>query len=224
MVTAAPVERDAVLGDRKPAIGMVDGLEVHRTSTPAGLLDVACLGVGAVLAAVGTGCLLRDARRSYDLVLSAGIGGGFAAAPIGSVVVAEAVVQADLGAETATGGFTSMAELGWGPVRFGTDGVLAAALADRLQPVCGAVLTVSTVTGTRDRAERLQAAHPDAVAEGMEGAGVGLAAARAGVAFGEIRTISNRVGPRDRDNWQIGAALAALTGAFDRLLAEPLGT
>ena len=37
---------------------------------------------------------------------------------------------------------------------------------------------------------------------------------RAGVAFGEVRAISNLVGPRDRDAWDIPLALRALAGAL----------
>jgi futalosine hydrolase len=47
----------------------------------------------------------------------------------------------------------------------------------------------------------------------MEGFGVAVAAQQAGVAFAELRTVSNRIGPRDRDSWRIGDALAALARA-----------
>jgi futalosine hydrolase len=225
VVTAVAAERDAVLGDRTPAIGMLDGLEVHRAPTPAGLLDVACLGVGAVAAAVGTSCLLGGINRGgYDLVLSAGIAGGFAGVELAALVVADSVVHADLGAETADGEFSSMAQLGWGAVRFPVDQALSTLLASRLDARCGAVLTVSTVTGSQQRADRLLAAYPDAIAEAMEGVGVCQAADRAGVRFGEVRAVSNPVGPRDRGNWAIKPALAALGAAFDQLLAEPLTT
>jgi futalosine hydrolase len=132
------------------------------------------------------------------------------------------VVHADLGAETADGGFCSLADLGWGAVRFPLDPALAGELARRATATVGAVLTVSMVTGTGARAEALLAAHPDALAEGMEGIGVYQAAARAGVPFAEVRAISNQVGPRDRDSWQVEQALAALSRAFDGILAEPL--
>lgn len=218
VVTAATAERDAVVAGLLPAIGMVDGLKVHRAMTPAGLIDVVCGGIGPVAAAVATSCALR---AGYDLVLSAGIAGGFPATEIGGVAVADAVVHADLGTETAHG-FASMAELGWGPVRFDVDSGLAGELARRSSGVLGAVLTVSTVCGTQARADRLRAAHPDAVAEAMEGVGVCRAAQRAGVPFGEVRTISNRVGPRDRDSWRVGDALSALTVAFRSMLDSPL--
>jgi len=218
VVTAVAAERDAVLAGRQPAVGTVAGLQVHRALTPAGLLDVVCGGVGPVAAAVTAGCLLGE---DYSLAVSAGIGGGFPAAAVGAVVVADAVVHADLGAETAEG-FVSMAELGWGAVRYPVDPGWSAVLSHRTGAVTGAVLTVSTVTGSRQRADQLLASHPDAVAEGMEGVGVCLAAARAGVPFAELRAIANPVGPRDRDAWRVEDALAALGAAFDRLLAEPL--
>jgi futalosine hydrolase len=218
VVTAAAAERDAVVAGRHPAIGMVDGIEVHRAITGAGMVDTIASGIGPAASAVATGCVLR---RGYDLVMSAGIAGGFPAAEVGSVIVAHAVVHADLGAETADG-FVSMADLGWGPVRFELDQRLSESLAHRTGATLGAVLSVSTVTGSQARAEQLRAAHPDAVGEAMEGIGSYLASARHGVPFAELRTVSNRVGPRDRDAWRIGEALAALTAAFDRLLDRPL--
>ena len=218
MVTAVAAERDAVLAGRHAATGTVAGLQVHRVLTPAGLLDVVCGGVGPVAAAVSTGSLLPT---GYTLAVSAGIGGGFPGAELGAVAVADAVVHADLGAETAEG-FVSMADLGWGAVRYPVDPAWAAALSSRTGAVTGAVLTVSTVTGSQQRADRLLASHPDAVAEGMEGVGVCLAAARAGVPFAELRTIANPVGPRRRESWRVSDALGALHAAFDRVLAEPL--
>jgi futalosine hydrolase len=85
--------------------------------------------------------------------------------------------------------------------------------------VVGDVLTVSTVTGTAPRTTDLLARHPDAVAEAMEGFGVATAAALAGVPYAELRTISNPVGPRDRDAWRIREALDALGEAAARLMA-----
>ncbi|HEU4962722.1 MAG TPA: futalosine hydrolase, partial [Bacilli bacterium] len=67
-----------------------------------------------------------------------------------------------------------------------------------------------TVTGTADTAARLVERFPDAVAEGMEGAGVAAAAVLHGVRYAELRAISNPVGPRDRSAWRIPEALGAL--------------
>jgi futalosine hydrolase len=220
VVTAAAAERDAVLTGRAPTIGMLDGMEVHRALTPAGLLDVIATGVGPVTAALSTA---RALRSGYDLVISSGIAGGFTSVDIMGVVVATAVVHADLGAETADG-FASMADLGWGPIRFELEQAIVAEFVHRTDAIAGAILTVSTVCGSQTRAEELQVAHPDAVAEAMEGVGSYLAASQAGTPYAELRTISNRVGPRIRDQWRVAEALNALTRAFDALLASPLPT
>jgi futalosine hydrolase len=47
----------------------------------------------------------------------------------------------------------------------------------------------------------------------MEGFGVASAARQAGLAFGELRTVANPVGPRDRAAWRVPDALAALAVA-----------
>lgn len=217
VVTAAPAERDAVVAGRNAAIGMVDGIEIHRALTGAGLVDAIAGGVGVAAAAVATSCVLRN---GYDLVVSAGIAGGFPAAER-PIAVARAIVHADLGARTPNG-FVSMSDLGWGPTRFELSDPLVQTLAERTDGVTGAVLTVSTVTGSQERADELLAANPDAVAEAMEGIGVHRAADQAGVTFAELRSISNPVGPRNRDEWRIDAALTALSDAFDAALSEPL--
>ncbi|NGN69632.1 futalosine hydrolase [Streptomyces sp. A7024] len=174
-------------------------------------------GVGPAAAAAAAADAL--ARGSYDLVISAGIGGGFAeVAPVGSLVVADEIVAADLGAETPDG-FVPVTGLGFGTVRHEPPRELANAAAEATGAVLGTILTVSTVTGSAARAETLRRAHPRAAAEAMEGFGVAEAAARAGVPVLEIRAISNPVGPRDREAWRIKDALTALTAAFEVLPA-----
>lgn len=171
-------------------------------------------GVGPAAAAAATAAALDG----FELVLSAGIGGGFAPLVPGDVAVASAVAFADLGAETADG-FVPLSSLGFGIDRYEVDATLAADLAARCDGRLGTIVTVATVTGTAATAEALRARFPDAVAEGMEGAGVAAAAARRGVRFGELRAISNPVGPRDRDAWQIPLALAALGRAVAEVTA-----
>jgi len=56
----------------------------------------------------------------------------------------------------------------------------------------------------------------------MEGFGVASAARLADVAFVELRTISNLVGPRDREAWRLTEALAALETAAGSLPAALL--
>ncbi|MEU0136430.1 futalosine hydrolase [Streptomyces sp. NPDC006296] len=215
VVTAVPAERDAVtraFGTGAEVRG-VPGGELHR----AGPFDVLAGGVGPAAAAAATAfALAAPAPEPYALVVSAGIGGGFApAAPLGSLAVATGIVAADLGAATADG-FVPVTGLGFGRDTFLPPGDLVRDLAEATGAVPGPVLTVSTVTGSAARTAELLAAHPGAVAEAMEGFGVAEAADRFGVPALELRAVSNTVGPRDRAAWRIGDALAALTAAFGK--------
>ncbi|MEU8674180.1 futalosine hydrolase [Streptomyces sp. NPDC048560] len=216
VVTAVPVERDAVtraFGDGQPQAHFVRGAEIHR----AGGFDVLAGGAGPAAAAASAAFALAAAPVPYELVVSAGIGGGFApAAPVGSLVVASGIVAADLGAETPDG-FVPVTGLGFGRDRYLPPRSLVRAVASATGAVSGTVLTVSTVTGSAARASALLAAHPGAVAEAMEGFGVAEAAERFGVPVLELRAVSNAVGPRDRAAWRIGEALSALTEAFGKI-------
>lgn len=207
VVTAVDAERDAVLQGLRQAPS----------------IDVISAGVGPAAAAASTAAAL--AAADYRLVISAGIGGGFfGQAPIGSIVLANNIVAADLGAETGDG-FASLDELGFGSARIAADadwsrcflGRLAAAgLSVKLAPV----ITVSTVTGTAATAAARAAFVPGAAAEGMEGYGVATAAMLQRIPVVEIRAISNPVGPRDRGAWRIKEALQALKAAFSELQQE----
>lgn len=199
VVCAAPVERDAVLA----GLAGLDG---------GAAVDVTACGIGPVAAAVTTSRLLSEAQADgrVDLVLSAGIAGGFTGrAGKCATVVASRSVFADLGAET-DDGFLDLALLGHADAQ-ALDSPVAGRLAALLPgSITGTVLTLSTMTGTDAAGERLAAAHPDAVAEAMEGFGVAAAAVAAGCAWGEVRTISNAVGRRDRSRWDLPGALDGL--------------
>lgn len=188
--------------------------------------DVQLAGVGPASAAASTATALARAVQTadgpYSLVLSAGIGGGFAeVAGVGSLVVASKIIAADLGAETPDG-FAGVDELGFGSPRIAVADELAARWAAALReaglPVHhGPILTLSTVTGTAETAQRLAKRYPGAGAEAMEGFGVAEAARQFGVPVLELRAISNAVGPRQRELWKIGDALQALEQACAKL-------
>jgi futalosine hydrolase len=200
VATAVPVERDAVA-------------RAFEGSSAA--VDVIAVGVGPALAAAATATAL--VRTPYTLVVSAGIAGGFAPhAPVGSLVVADEITAADLGAETPDG-FLPVTELGFGSVTHRPPDALVRDAVAATGARAGAVLTVSTVTGSAERAAALRERHPTALAEAMEGFGVAEAAALHGVAVLEVRAVSNPVGPRDRAAWRIGDALNALTEGFGKL-------
>ncbi|MGG4492477.1 futalosine hydrolase [Brevibacillus reuszeri] len=200
VVTSVEAERDAVLR------GLQDD---NRFTLLVG-------GVGPASAAASTAAVL--ATNSYDLVICAGICGGFIGqAGVGSVVVASEIICADLGAETADG-FSDVDQLGFGSSRVAIDKELATKVTEAIQskglPVkMGQVLTLSTVTGTAETAAALAKRMPDAAAEAMEGYGVAIAAQQRGVPVLEIRTVSNAIGPRDKSAWRIKDALIALEQA-----------
>ncbi|MEV5527979.1 futalosine hydrolase [Streptomyces prunicolor] len=200
VATAVPAERDAVARAFTHSAGFT--------------CDVIAAGVGPAAAAAATAVAL--AGTPYDLVVSAGIAGGFQPeAPVGSLVIADEITVADLGAETPDG-FVPVTELGFGTVTHRPPSALVRDLAAATGARTGAVLTVSTVTGTAARATELRARHPRALAEAMEGFGVAEAAAAHGIPVLELRAVSNPVGPRDRTAWRIGDALAALTEGFGK--------
>jgi futalosine hydrolase len=199
VVTAVAAERDAI-----------------RSAASSAELTVVAGGVGPACAAAASATALAAAE--YDLVLCAGIAGGFVPTNVGDVVVASSIVFADLGAETPAG-FVPVSELGFGSERYDVAPAVVADLDARTGAAAGAILTVATVTGTAPTAAALLRRYPDAVAEAMEGAGVATAAVLAGVPFGEVRAISNLVGPRDRDAWRIPEALTALGRAFAAIVA-----
>lgn len=205
VVTSVSAEKDAVLR----------GLQGD------GRFDVLVAGVGVAAAAAFTATALT--AFEYGLVINAGIGGGFVGkAEVGSLVVANEIIAADLGAETSEG-FCSLDELGFGFTRIHVDAglmtwVTEAMRAAGLLVTAGPVLTVSTVTGTAATAIELAKRVPGATAEAMEGYGVATSARNCGLPILEIRAISNAVGPRDRSAWRIKEALDVLESASSVLL------
>lgn len=211
VVTAVAAERDAVERGLR-CLGRPSGPDI----------TIAVIGVGPAAAAAGTARLLALAElagQPYGVVLCAGIAGGFAGrAAVGDLVVATASLAADLGAQDGEN-FHSLDELGFGATRAAVPAEVTSWLRSALPAaLAGIILTVSSATGSSRRAAWLRSRYPEAVAEAMEGFGVATAAAGAGVAFGELRAVSNPVGPRDRATWRIPQALSALETAVATLL------
>ncbi|MDW7673529.1 MAG: futalosine hydrolase [Bacillota bacterium] len=204
IMTSVQAERDAILA----------GLAGHNS------FNVQLAGVGPISAAIKTTKAL--ATGQYQLVISAGIAGGFAErAEVGSLVVGSYMVAADLGVETLNG-FNSLDMLGFGSTEIQgeaalIEGITGALRAGNVPVNIGPILTVATATGTAERAVELARRVPGATAEAMEGFGVALAAKEYGAKVMELRAISNLVGPRDRAAWRIEDALKALTAAMSVL-------
>ena len=196
--------------------------------------DVVVAGIGPAAAAAGTAHALATDR--YGGCVSLGICGAFrGTAEIGDVVVATELVAADLGADSPAG-FLGLGALGWADEVAPVDPALLSRVVARLRGirrsvapgpsdetnavVTGPVLTVSTVTGTRARADELALRH-GAVAEAMEGWGVRTAAAVHGLPVLEVRTVSNLVDDRDKGSWDFATAFEALDRVGAALLEDP---
>lgn len=212
---------------RPPRILFVTAVEAERQAVLNGWPEARAIaaGVGPANAAAATAFALAEAE--CDLVVSIGIGGGFPGrAEIGSLVLADAIVAADLGAESPDG-FIGLDKLGFGtaaePVDLRWHARLKAALeSEGLAVLTGTALTVSTATGTAETAALRAKLAPEAAVEGMEGSGAAAAARMKGIPAAELRAVSNPVGPRDRGAWRIAKALQALetaAAAFRKHLA-----
>lgn len=178
-------------------------------------------GVGLPLTSYALGRVLG--LEEWNLVINAGIAGSLTPDhKPGSVVQVITERFADLGVEEADGHFTSVHEMGLieaGQKPFDADGRMHNQHAqgfDFLPQVHG--ISVNRVHGTAASIERLRAKYPDAEVESMEGAAFFYACLMEQRSFLEIRSISNFVEPRNRDNWEIEKALAALNETLIALL------
>ncbi len=130
----------------------------------------------AVPAASSTAAALTAAALDgtpYDLVVSTGIGGGFQPeAPVGIPRRRRRDHRGGPGAEQTADGFLPVTELGFGTVSHRPPPSLVREVVSATGGRAGTVLTVSTMTGSAERAAELRARHPRALAEAMEGFGV----------------------------------------------------
>jgi futalosine hydrolase len=186
--------------------------------------NIVVAGVGVAAAATTTAITLTN--QPYQLVINTGIAGGFVGrADVGSLVVANEIICADLGTETDEG-FLPLDQLGLGATgvkvnEAAKETIIAAFKQANLKVAAGQILTLSKVTGTQETTDQLMKRYPDAVAEGMEGFGVATAALKCGIPVLEIRSISNAIGPRDRESWKIKEALIELEEA-SKIISEVL--
>jgi futalosine hydrolase len=226
VVTAVDAEREAATRHLEPCGPVIVGHYAGASfTTAAGPVHAFTCGVGPVEAAITTATLLA-VEASYDVVVNAGIAGGFKGrVAIGDIVLANLSTFADLGVRT-DDGFMTLREMG-----LHQDSSLALGdqrLVDRIaaarQLTSGEVLTLACMTGTEADAEELARRHPRALAEAMEGFGViSAVGGYDNVRFvAEVRAISNLVGRRDRSTWNIPLAFDALAEAMAALLEDPL--
>jgi futalosine hydrolase len=150
-----------------------------------------------------------------DLAINAGIAGSFRDdLPAGEVVIPVSDCFADAGIDTGKG-FMTLAEAGLEdpdqyPFRGGkiiAENKYVKKATGLLKPV--KAITVNTSTGSTETIERLVNKY-DPDIETMEGATFFYICTREEIPFLALRSISNRVEPRNREKWDIRLALYKL--------------
>ncbi|TWR24345.1 futalosine hydrolase [Mucilaginibacter achroorhodeus] len=170
-------------------------------------------GVGMVATAYALGRELSTNR--YDLAVNLGIAGSFDRnIALGEVVEVIIDTLAELGAEDDEK-FLPIDEMGFGKGAFAASRSLNE-IADLGLKNCSAI-TVNTVHGNEHSIAKLKQ-RMNVEIESMEGAAFFYACTEAKVACFQLRSVSNYVEKRNRDNWQIGLAVKNLNEVAIRLL------
>jgi futalosine hydrolase len=189
-------------------------------SPDAAALELRTTGVGKVETAIAADQAIAELSPRW--VIHIGCAGAYEASGlrIGDVAIGSEEVFGDEGVETPDG-FLTMAAIGLPLAVRGDDRLhdhvpvsppptsvareLEMLFAPKVLVRIGRLLTVSTGAGT-DVIARRRAEQFEPLAESMEGAASGVAAWRRSVRFSEVRGISNPVGDRQRDGWNIDRA------------------
>jgi len=163
--------------------------------------DVLITGVGMVATAFALGETVSI--HHYNLVLNVGIAGSFdRSLELGSLVNITIDTFAELGAEKGEE-FLPIVDLGFGESRYSAHCTFETNL-----PKVTAI-TVNRVSGNeKSIASIINRLNP--VTESMEGAAVFYACNKKNLHCLQIRSISNYVEPRNKENWKIGLAIKKL--------------
>lgn len=153
-------------------------------------------------------------RQGYELVLQVGIGGSYDRnLALGSIVLVESEILADLGAEDQYQ-FRDVFELGLGDKD--AFPFIGGKLVNTLGGMTGAIqlpkvsgLTVNTTTGSAFSAEARWKKYGCTV-ESMEGGALHYVCLMEDVPFAQIRAVSNYVEARNREAWNIAGAIKSL--------------
>ena len=207
----------------------------HGEGEKSGLL-YAVSGTGKTNAAHAATVLIRE--YSPRLLVNFGVGGAYppAGLALGDVMVAESEIYGDEGVRDSDGfhgaEYMGIPFLQRGRKKYYNEFALDRGLsrralasassvfkgADEARKVgAGRFITVSTCTGTRERAAELGQKW-GAICENMEGAAIAHICALYGIPLIEIRGVSNIVDERDKAEWDLGLASRNCCKAVVQLL------
>ncbi|MBP9883802.1 MAG: futalosine hydrolase [Chitinophagales bacterium] len=188
-------------------------------------IEIVITGAGGMCTAYHLGKLLQ--QDNWDLALNLGICGSLdKKIPLGTTVNVVADTFADLGAEDGDA-FLDAFELqlmnadtfpfesGWIPNKF-ESGITAV----KVLPAVRAI-TVNTVSGNKRTIERRSLKY-DAAVESMEGAAFMWCCSKESIPFLQLRAVSNYVMLRDKNSWDMPAAIRDLNETAIKLLDEYL--
>jgi futalosine hydrolase len=224
---ATDKERDKALGGFRSAL--------VKNRLPFSLFDrdIACdvTGVGPLNAGISGGQLLE---RYSDIqgVINLGIAGSFSldSLPLTSTVVVKMEIWPEYGLRGTdcidprglgfSHGFVGGDEI-WDTIniQFRENARTVKVYLDPRWGTGAVSLSVAGVTGEMDNAARLVKRY-GADIENMEGFAMALACGQRDIPFLEIRTISNLVGSRNAEDWNIGGALKKQHDVLVRMLSE----
>jgi futalosine hydrolase len=221
ILIVAAVEREL-----RPMKALIDGTPLAERS------QWITTGAGKIASAIAVTRALTATPAAC--VTQIGCAGAFASSQLecGDVVIAEEEILADEGAY-GPDGFHDLESIALPslqtedralfnrvPLSLPTESErtqLVLATAGRFRVVSGRLATVAAASGDSQSATAVEERwHP--LAESMEGAAATLAALASGCPAYEFRGISNSVGRRDRDRWEIDAACANAATIAHRFL------
>lgn len=226
LVAATAMELEPLVASLRATPADAPWGQAWRADAAARELVLTVLGVGKVNTAAGLALALD--RWQPSSVVQLGIGGTYVGSflSVGMTAAAAVDVHVDCGAGEGAA-WQDMHALGFPllagpPAHFNempTDAELTRhlAVATGLPPQRFA--TSERVTGSLDEADRLQRRF-DVAVESMEGAAAAQVCLAMGVAFAEVRGISNVVGERDRRAWDVPSAVRAACRAVEAALPE----
>ncbi|MFD2582615.1 futalosine hydrolase [Pedobacter vanadiisoli] len=162
--------------------------------------DLLISGVGMVATAFALGKYLSP---KYSLVLNLGIAGSFdRSIPLGTVLNITDDTFAELGAENGDE-FLTITDLGFGENHY------TAKTQRKIELPLAKGITVNRVTGSEKSIQTLMK-RLNPTTESMEGAAVFYASKQLNIDCLQVRSISNYVEPRNKENWKIGLAIKNL--------------
>ncbi len=216
IVAATPFEIQPFLNHLESTFEKVSDFHFKKNELE---IQVLITGVGMTFTAFCLGHVL--ANNQFDLAINAGIAGAFdRSLKIGDVVQVISEQFGDMGVEENDGRFTDLFEMGLfekDRLPFENGKLLNHITEDfEFLPKCNG-LTVNKVHGEKSSIAAIQDKY-DVDLETMEGAAFFLSCKFSEVPFLAIRSISNYVEPRNRDNWDLPSAINNLNEVLIEIL------